>query len=105
MPISHDRFPEEAFKLVHGILSSRASASTFGLLKLTEAEPRTLSVAMPHRVELLDLRDVRRGTIHRVGALWPARRREGNAGGFWFCRSWPLAPMAAGANSRPVSQR
>ena len=72
MPISHDRYPKEAFNLVHGILSSRASASTFG-----DADPRTLSVAMPHRVELLDLRDVRRGTIRKSRRATAREKKRG----------------------------
>jgi hypothetical protein len=77
MPISHDRYPKDAFNLVHGILSSRASASTFGLQGLTAADPRTLSVAMPHRVELLDLRDVRRGAIRRSRRATAREKKRG----------------------------
>jgi hypothetical protein len=79
MPIS-DCYPKEAFDLVHGILSSRASASTFGLPRLAAADPRTLSLAMPHRVELLDLRDVRRGAIRRSRR---ATAREKQRGECW----------------------
>jgi hypothetical protein len=65
MPIKPIEAPETkgAFDVVHQTLSSRAAASAFSLPKLSKADPDTLSIAMPHRVEFLALGDLRRDTI------------------------------------------
>ena len=52
-----------AFDVVHQTLSSRASARAFNLPSLSKADPDTLAIAMPHRVESLALGHLRRGTI------------------------------------------
>ena len=115
MPICNDRFPQEAFNLVHGILSSRAAASTFGLQGLTAADPRTLSVAIPHRVELLDLRDVRRGAIRKSrratarekkrGECWRFLVLQQSAGGSDDVGAEPLTPVEAIAAATAVRER
>ena len=65
MPIRPIDAPETdgAFDVVHQTLSSRASASAFSLSRLSKADPRRLTIAMPHRVEFLALGDIRRDTI------------------------------------------
>lgn len=52
-----------AFDIVHRTLSSRASASAFSLPRLSKADPRRLTIAMPHRVEFLALGEIRRDMI------------------------------------------
>jgi hypothetical protein len=65
MPIKaiETRETDGAFDVVYSTLSSRASASAFSLPTLAKANPSTLAIAMPHRVEFLALRDIRRETI------------------------------------------
>jgi hypothetical protein len=52
-----------AFDVVYSTLSNRASAAAFRLPKLAKADRSTLAIAMPHRVEFLAFRDIRRETI------------------------------------------
>lgn len=74
MPIQPIDAPktEGAFDVVHQTLSSRALASAFSLPRLSKADPGTLSIAMPHRVEFLALGDMRHDTIPRKekAACW-----------------------------------
>jgi hypothetical protein len=63
MPIIPAKVAKDAFDVVHQTLSRRASAWAFSLPRLSKADPRTLSIAMPHRVEFLALGDLRRDTI------------------------------------------
>jgi hypothetical protein len=100
MPISQHGVPDEAFELVHAIMSSRASASTFGLGRLADADPRALSVAMPHRVELLDLRDVRRGTVRKSRRATARDRKRGQCWRFLVLRELAdRANQGGGADS------
>ncbi|MGH6922020.1 MAG: hypothetical protein ACREJ0_30490 [Geminicoccaceae bacterium] len=53
---------------MHKAMSRRASARAFSLPGLLAADPRTLSIAMPHRVESLTTSDIRRnGTPKKKG--------------------------------------
>lgn len=63
MPISPIQAPQGAFDVVHRTLSKRASAAAFSLSKLSEADPRLLSIAMPHEVAFLDTSDLRRRKV------------------------------------------
>jgi hypothetical protein len=61
MPIKpiYSKDTQGAFEVVHQTLSSRALGTGFSLPALCKADPATLSLAMPHRVELLTLDDLR----------------------------------------------
>ena len=67
MPIKPIDVPETegAFEVVHQALTSRAQTASFGLPRLSRADPRTLWIALPHRVEFLALGDLRRDGIRR----------------------------------------
>jgi Papain-like cysteine protease AvrRpt2 len=58
-PIRPAKVPTDAVEIVRQTLSKRASASGFGLPMLSKADPEALSIAMPHKVEFLDLADIR----------------------------------------------
>jgi hypothetical protein len=60
MPIRPSDVPPRAFDVVHKTMSRRASARTFSLPGLLAADPGSLSIAMPHRVESLTTSDIRR---------------------------------------------
>ena len=63
MPISPIQAPQGAFDVVHRTLSKRAAAAAFSLSKLSEADPRLLSIAMPHQVAFLATSDLRRREV------------------------------------------
>lgn len=67
MPIKPIDVPETegAFDVVHQALTSRAQTASFSLPRLSRADPRTLWIALPHRVEFLALGDLRRDGIRR----------------------------------------
>lgn len=67
MPIKPIDAPDTqgAFEVVQQALTSRALISSFSLPRLSRADPRTLWIALPHRVEFLALGDLRRDGIRR----------------------------------------
>jgi hypothetical protein len=60
MPIVASDAPYGAFNVVRQTLSDRVGAAALHLPELEHANSGTLSVTMPHRVEFLTLRDIRR---------------------------------------------